>query len=226
MHCIKCGAAVPDGAAFCPGCGAPQKSESGPWSGHSAKPEEPLSPTTAPATVVEKPEEKRNVLGGCVVATVVALLLLGLIGTCAGDPNGNNQTSTTGMATNIPDVDEAASSANQGVMEENGRANLTASQRNAVRSAEQYLSISGFSRRGLIDQLSSDAGEGYSVSDATAAVDSLSVDWNENAARSARQYLSISGFSCKGLIQQLSASAGDKYTVEQATYGARQASAC
>jgi hypothetical protein len=86
--------------------------------------------------------------------------------------------------------------------------------------------MTGFSRDGLIQQLSSDAGEGYSVSDATAAVDSLNVDWNENAAKSAKQYLDMTGFSCKGLIQQLSSSAGEKYTLEQATYGARQAGAC
>jgi hypothetical protein len=86
--------------------------------------------------------------------------------------------------------------------------------------------MTGFSRDGLISQLSSNAGDGYSVADATAAVDSLSVDWNENAAKSAAQYLSMSGFSCKGLIEQLSSSAGDKYTVDQATYGARQAGAC
>lgn len=109
---------------------------------------------------------------------------------------------------------------------ETGRENLTGPQLNAVRSAEQYLSMTGFSREGLIQQLSSDAGEGYSLSDATAAVDSLNVDWNENAARSARQYLEMTGFSCKGLIEQLSSSAGEKYTVEQATYGARQAGAC
>lgn len=107
-----------------------------------------------------------------------------------------------------------------------GRETLTASQANAVRSAEQYLRMSGFSRDGLIEQLSSDAGDRYSVADATAAVDSLTVDWNENAARSAKQYLSMSGFSCKGLIEQLSSRAGDKYTVEQATYGAHQAGAC
>jgi hypothetical protein len=103
---------------------------------------------------------------------------------------------------------------------------LTPAQRNAVRSAEQYLRMTGFSRAGLIEQLSSDAGEGYSVSDATAAVDSLDVDWNENAARSAKQYLEMTGFSCKGLIEQLSSSAGEKYTEEQATYGARAAGAC
>lgn len=103
---------------------------------------------------------------------------------------------------------------------------LTGPQKNAARSAQQYLAISGFSREGLIDQLSSDAGEGYDVADATAAVHSLNVDWNEQAVRSARQYLQISGFSCKGLIEQVSSSAGEKYTVSQATYGANQAGAC
>jgi len=84
----------------------------------------------------------------------------------------------------------------------------------------------GFSRDGLIHQLSSDAGDGYSVADATVAVDSLNIDWNKQAVRSAKKYLSIMGFSCKGLIKQLSSSAGGRYTVSQATYGARQAGAC
>jgi len=97
---------------------------------------------------------------------------------------------------------------------------------NAVRSAKQYLSVQGFSRNGLIEQLSSDYGDGYNRADATAAVDSLKMDWSKQAARSAQQYLSIQGFSCKGLIEQLSSNAGDKYTIEQATYGARQAGAC
>jgi hypothetical protein len=64
------------------------------------------------------------------------------------------------------------------------------------------------------------------VEDATVAVDSLSVDWNEQAVRSAKEYLEMSGFSCKGLINQLSSSAGSHYTVAQATYGAKQAGAC
>ena len=103
---------------------------------------------------------------------------------------------------------------------------LTGPQNNAVRSAEQYLSMTGFSRNGLINQLSSDAGDGYEISDATVAVDSLNIDWNQEAVKSAKQYLSMMGFSCKGLINQLSSSAGDKYTVDQATYGAKQAGGC
>lgn len=94
---------------------------------------------------------------------------------------------------------------------------LTGPQKNAVRSAQQYISVQGFSRNGLIEQLSSDYGDGYNVSDATVAVDSMNIDWNKQAVRSAKQYLSIQGFSCKGLIEQLSSSYGDKYTQSQAT---------
>jgi hypothetical protein len=104
--------------------------------------------------------------------------------------------------------------------------NLTAAQRNAVRSANSYFQLSGFSRQGLIDQLSSEFGDRYSVGDATVAVDSLSTDWNAQTARSAVSYLELSGFSCSGLIDQLSSEFGDKYTVEQATYGATQAGIC
>ncbi len=84
----------------------------------------------------------------------------------------------------------------------------------------------GFSREGLIGQLSSSYGDGYSVADATAAVDSLNVDWNSQALRSAKQYLKMMGFSCSGLINQLSSDAGDKYTKGQATYAAQQSGAC
>jgi host cell surface-exposed lipoprotein len=86
--------------------------------------------------------------------------------------------------------------------------------------------MSGFSRRGLIDQLSSEYGNKFSIGDATVVVDSLNSDWSEQAARSAAAYLKMSGFSCRGLIEQLSSEHGNKYTVEQATYGAKQAGAC
>ena len=62
---------------------------------------------------------------------------------------------------------------------------MSASQENAVRSAQSYVDMMGFSRQGLIDQLSSEYGDQYSVADATLAVDSLGVDWNVNAGSNA-----------------------------------------
>lgn len=103
---------------------------------------------------------------------------------------------------------------------------LTGPQRNARRNATEFLSMTGFSREGLIEQLSSEYGSGYAVADATAAVDSLDVDWNEQAVRSAQSFLEMTGFSCNGLIEQLSADAGSKFTRAQAEYGAAQAGAC
>lgn len=103
---------------------------------------------------------------------------------------------------------------------------LTGPQKNAVRSAKQYISMTGFSRDGLIEQLSSEYGDGYEVADATVAVDSLNINWNEQAVKSAKNYLDMTGFSCNGLIEQLSSSAGDKYTTSEANYGAQQAGAC
>jgi hypothetical protein len=103
---------------------------------------------------------------------------------------------------------------------------LTGPQKNAQRSAIAYLELSGFSRAGLIDQLSSEYGDQYRVQDATVAVDSLNVDWNAQAARSAAQYLKLMGFSCAGLIDQLSSKYGDQYTRAQADFGAKHAGAC
>lgn len=133
----------------------------------------------------------------------------------------DNASSKTSAAPDVPQVTSAAEEP-----EGAPSARLFGPQANAARNAQQYLDMTGFSRRGLIEQLSSDAGNGYNVADATAAVDSLKVDWNEQAVRSAKQYLDMTGFSCSGLIEQLSSDAGSKYTKAQARYGAEQAGAC
>jgi hypothetical protein len=103
---------------------------------------------------------------------------------------------------------------------------LSGPQKNAVQSAKQYLSFQAFSRDGLIHQLSSRAGDGYDIFDATVAVDSLKVDWNEQAAIAAIRYLEFMPFSCQGLKQQLSSRAGEKFTAVQADYGAQKSGAC
>ena len=103
---------------------------------------------------------------------------------------------------------------------------MTTPQKNAVRSAKQLLQLQGFSHAGLIKQLSSEYGNGYKISDATIAVESLNVDWNEMAVKSAKQLLQLQGFSCKGLVNQLSSEYGNQYTVEQSTYAATQEGLC
>lgn len=91
----------------------------------------------------------------------------------------------------------------------------TASQQNALDSAEGYLSFMPFSRTGLIDQLEF---EGFSNADASFALDELDPDWFEQAAKSAESLSSF--FSGQGLIDQLEF---EGFTTEEATYGADQA---
>jgi hypothetical protein len=100
---------------------------------------------------------------------------------------------------------------------------MTAAQENAVDSAKNYLSFESFSRAGLIQQLSSKAGDGFAKKDAVFAVNHITVDWNEQAAKSAKNYLSMTSFSRAGLIQQLSSKAGDQFTHAQAVYGVNKA---
>jgi hypothetical protein len=98
----------------------------------------------------------------------------------------------------------------------------TVAQQNAIRSAQSYLDMSGFSRTGLIGQLSSKAGEGFKRSDAVFAVNHIRVDWKKEAVESAKSYLDMSGFSRAGLIDQLSSKAGEGFSVAQATYAANR----
>jgi len=86
-------------------------------------------------------------------------------------------------------------------------------QLNAKRKASSYLSISAFSRSGLIKQLEF---EGFSTADATYGADAQNANWNAQAAKAAKNYLSITSFSRSGLIEQLEF---EGYTTEQATFG-------
>lgn len=90
--------------------------------------------------------------------------------------------------------------------------------RRALQSAESYLAMSGFSKKGLYEQLSSSAGEGFTQAEAQYAVDHVDADWNKEAVESARSYLDMSPMSRADLIQQLSSSAGEGFTNEQALY--------
>lgn len=100
---------------------------------------------------------------------------------------------------------------------------MTRGQEQAIGKAEEYLSFKAFSRAGLIEQLSSEYGSGFSKADATYAVDHITVDWNEQAAKAALEYLAVTHFSRAGLIEQLESSFGSGFTHAQAVYGVTKA---
>lgn len=84
---------------------------------------------------------------------------------------------------------------------------------NAVRKARTYLDVMPFSRKELISQLKHD---GFSESDATAAVDGLNVDWDDQAAKKAQTYHDMMAFSRQEMLSQLK---HDGFTDAQAEHG-------
>lgn len=94
---------------------------------------------------------------------------------------------------------------------------MTVSQAQAIESAQQYVDFSGFSKRGLMRQLTSNAGSGFTEADAEFALKHIKVDYNAEAVEAAQSYLDLTSFSRKGLIDQLTSPASG-FTLKQATY--------
>lgn len=74
------------------------------------------------------------------------------------------ETSTSSQSGNAPAKNETPNSS--GEQNKPPGPQYTVSQENAIKSAEQYLSTTGFSKAGLIEQLSSSAGSKYTVAQA------------------------------------------------------------
>lgn len=91
----------------------------------------------------------------------------------------------------------------------------TFEQKQAVRSAKQYLTVSAFSFKGLIGQLEY---SGFSASNATYGAAHCGANWYAQAKREAKQYLKVSAFSYTGMVGQLKYSG---FTTAQARYGAK-----
>ena len=97
---------------------------------------------------------------------------------------------------------------------------LSTEGKNAYRAAKNYLDFMAFSKKGLIQQLSSEYGDSYPEKVAEKAVNALekeeNIDWTEEAKEAAQNYLDTMSFSKDGLVQQLESEYGDQFTHEQA----------
>ena len=119
------------------------------------------------------------------------LVLLIAVGVGSGGSDSPTTSSSTSSSTaddsseaGTDSETESTASSEEAVEEEAEETfeNETVGEENARESAKGYLSFSGFSRTGLIDQL---LFEGYSQEEAEYGVDAQGADWNEQAARSA-----------------------------------------
>ena len=97
---------------------------------------------------------------------------------------------------------------------------MSTAEQQAVDSAQSYLALGqGFSEAGLLKQLTSSYGAGFTAANAQLAINYLKPDWDAQAVLYAKSYLALGqGFSRAGLIQQLTSSYGAGFTQAQAEY--------
>lgn len=177
------------------------------------------SPAGAAAAASAPPKKSNR--GKIILTAVGAVIVMMIVGAIVGGGDDAKKETATSSAPSTPS--SAASKPSSPSAQTTTQApadTATAGQRNAIRKAQDYLDMKGFSRSALITQLEF---EGYSTDDATYAADHISVDWNEQATRAGTAYLDMSGFSRDGLAAQLEQ--GDGFTPEQAAYGAEHAGA-
>jgi hypothetical protein len=157
------------------------------------------------------------------VAAVAAGALIATLTACAPADSEGTAADRAVASEEAKKADKAAASEDKKAEPTKKAApKMTKAQKNAVGAARNYLEFAAFSKKGLIEQLSSDAGDGFAKADATFAVNYLDVNWNQQAVKAAKNYLDISSFSRKGLIDQLESSAGDGFTHAQAVYGVKK----
>jgi hypothetical protein len=158
----------------------------------------------------------------------LVLLMVAVSAGSSGSGSGAGAGGTSGASSNNGSGAASAAANEKPVAQEKAAAEktpaakkkpeMTSGQENALESAGRYIDLKGFSKAGLIQQLSSSAGEGYSKADATYAANHVGADWNKEAVEAAKSYLDLTSFSRSGLIQQLTSSAGEKFTPAQARY--------
>jgi uncharacterized lipoprotein YehR (DUF1307 family) len=150
-----------------------------------------------------------------VTAVGAIIVVVSAVGCGTGEETGSTSIPTHATKPKPEPAAEAESGKSKPV--EPTEPSATASQENALKSAESYLGGEHFSKKGLEEQLEY---EGYKAADARYAANNVGADWNEQAVGSAESYLESESFSETGLVEQLEY---EGYTPSQAQYGVSKA---
>ena len=187
-----------------------------PWQQQSAMP-----PQTPKGQKRKSWPARHKVLTGLIASG--ALVVIGAAASASNKPSTTaSDTGAAGSSASASASSAAASSAPSTAAAPSSPS-MTTAQQQAVEAAQGYLSMgSGFSEQGLIKQLTSSAGNGFTEAQAEYAVNHLHPDWDAQAVDAAKGYMQIGGFSQATLIQQLTSSYGSGFTEAQAEYAASQ----
>jgi hypothetical protein len=155
-----------------------------------------------------------------VIATILSIICgFILFGAVLNQNDKHNTAVTMERAADVPSI---SSTETPKPTVTKKKVHYTKSQSEAIDAAKNYLSLMPLSKKGLIRQLSSNAGDGFPKADATFAVNHIKVDYNKQAYLSAQNYLELMSYSKAGLTRQLTSSYGDGFTAAQAAYAVKK----
>ena len=137
---------------------------------------------------------------------VIVLAVVLIIVACTSGEDEEKNTSPTSDTKNEQEADTP---------------DMTTAQENAYEAAKNYIDTLAFSKKGLMQQLTSEY-EGYKKKDARFAIELLEkngeVNWKDEAVEAAQNYLDTQSFSKDGLYEQLVSEYGEGFTKKQARY--------
>ena len=81
-----------------------------------------------------------------------------------------------------------------------------------------YSSMMYMSKQGIYDQLISEYGDQFEISEAQYAMDNIQADWNQNALESAKSYRENMDMSDSEIYNQLVSEYGEKFEPSEAQY--------
>jgi len=169
-----------------------------------------------------QPPQRKNHTGLKVLTGIAGGFLLLIVIAVAASPSKPSASTTQAGAPAATAASAGAASSAPAAAPADTQPAGTVSELQALAAAQGYLGDGqGFSRQGLIDQLDSSSGNGFSVADATWAVDHSGANWDDQAVKCAKGYMSDGqGFSRQSLIEQMTSAYGSRFTQAQAEYAA------
>ncbi|MBZ8177577.1 hypothetical protein GP475_01630 [Corynebacterium poyangense] len=174
----------------------------------------------APAvgTRVEPPAKKPFYKRWWFIA-IVAVVVLGTFANLVGN-NSSQQGSTTALATRASEAMNSGEAEGTNVNPESQShgEDVPKEYTNALRKAKTYVEMMHMSKAGVYRQLTSEAGESFSLEAAQYAVDNLDADYNKAALEKAKTYQDQMSMSRDRIYEQLTSEFGEKFTPEEAQY--------
>lgn len=154
-----------------------------------------------------------------IITAIGALFIIGVIGSAMSNKNDTTSSDNNKTTVTADKKEESKSTTKTTSTESTAKKdNVPAEYKSALDKATSYANTMNMSKKGLFEQLTSDAGEKFTKEAAQYAIDHVQTDYKVNALKKAKTYQNDMKMSPAAIKEQLVSDAGEKFTPEEAQY--------